>query len=316
LTSPPDKSGLHPRNRHRGRYDLKALSESLPALARFVAKNRFGDDSVDFADPEAVKTLNRAILKRDYGIDAWDIPPGYLCPPIPGRAEYVHRLADLLSSPREARILDVGVGANCVYPIIGRREYGWSFVGSDVDPAALASARAIVSSNPLLAGSVELRLQPDPVDVFRGVVREDETFDACLCNPPFHASREEARAGTRRKLAGLGRSGAAGAEPPLNFAGKDSELWCAGGEAGFARRMIAESARIPDRIGWFTTLISKESHLTDVYRELKRAKALETRTIPMAHGNKVGRIVAWTFRGEVSADGRAAARSRPRDRRA
>ena len=41
--------------------------------------------------------LNRALLKADYGIDFWDIPPNYLCPPIPGRVDYIHHLADLLA---------------------------------------------------------------------------------------------------------------------------------------------------------------------------------------------------------------------------
>jgi 23S rRNA (adenine1618-N6)-methyltransferase len=306
MAEPEKKSGLHPRNKHRGRYDFKALIATLPALAPFVSVNRFGDESVDFADPAAVKALNRALLKHFYGIGVWGLPAGYLCPPIPGRADYVHHLSELLSScnrgaiPRGdgIRILDVGVGANCVYPIIGRVEYGWSFVGADVDAAALASAKNIVQSNPVLAGGVELRRQASPLNIFRGVVREEENFAASMCNPPFHASREEAREGTSRKLRNLAPEGSAppaGAEPALNFAGKDVELWCTGGEVGFARRMIQESAKVPARVFWFTILISKESNLPDVYHELRRAGAAENRTLQMAHGNKVSRIVAWTF---------------------
>ncbi|MCM2279748.1 MAG: RlmF-related methyltransferase [Oligoflexia bacterium] len=71
-------------------------------------------------------------------------------PPIPGRADALHAVADLLASgnggeiPRgqSVRVLDIGVGANCVYPLIGQAEYGWSFVGSDADPVALESARS------------------------------------------------------------------------------------------------------------------------------------------------------------------------------
>lgn len=299
-----DSKGMHPRNRHGGRYDFPALIETLPALAPFVARNPHGDESIDFADPAAVKTLNRALLKRYYGINVWGIPAGYLCPPVPGRADYIHHLSELLSScnrgaiPRgdAIRILDVGVGANCIYPIVGRAEYGWSFVGSDVDPAALASARNIVSSNPVLADGVQLRLQSSPANVFRGVIREGETYAACVCNPPFHASREEAAEGSLRKVRNLAPDGApVSDEPALNFGGKDAELWCEGGETGFARRMIRESAKIPASVFWFTILIAKEAHLPDVYHELKRAGAAETRTISMAQGHKVSRFVAWTF---------------------
>ena len=159
---------LHPRNRHQGRYDFPALVASSPELAAFVARNAHGDESIDFADPVAVKALNRALLKQVYGIGNWDIPPGYLCPPIPGRADYLHCLADLLATdnggeiPRGSvvRALDIGVGANCVYPLIGHAEYGWRFVGTDVDRGALTCAQAIIDANPGLAQAITLRRQP------------------------------------------------------------------------------------------------------------------------------------------------------------
>ena len=169
-TFPQQKSGLHPRNRHRSRYDFPALIASCPALAPFVKPNVWGDVSVDFADPAAVKMLNRALLQHFYGIEHWDIPADYLCPPIPGRADYLHHLADLLATsnggeiPRGkgVAILDVGVGANCIYPIVGLREYGWRFTGSEIDSVSLNAAKMIVEMNPTLRNSVRLRLQKQP----------------------------------------------------------------------------------------------------------------------------------------------------------
>lgn len=212
-TFPQQKSGLHPRNRHRSRYDFPALIASCPALAPFVKPNAWGDVSVDFADPAAVKMLNRALLQHFYGIEHWDIPADYLCPPIPGRADYLHHLADLLATsnggeiPRGkgVAILDVGVGANCIYPIVGLREYGWRFTGSEIDPVSLNSAKMIVEMNPTLRNSVRLRLQKQPELIFSGIIGAAEKFDATLCNPPFHASEQEARASTRRKLHKLGK---------------------------------------------------------------------------------------------------------------
>lgn len=78
--------------------------------------------SVNFADPLAVKTLNKALLAHFYGVTHWDIPDGFLCPPVPGRADYVHHLADLLADdnggvvPKQATVLDIGTGANLIYP--------------------------------------------------------------------------------------------------------------------------------------------------------------------------------------------------------
>ena len=60
---PREKSGLHPRNIHRERYDFKQLIKSCPELSPFVALNAFNDLSVDFFDPQAVFMVNRALLK-------------------------------------------------------------------------------------------------------------------------------------------------------------------------------------------------------------------------------------------------------------
>ena len=72
------KSPLHPRNPHQGRYDFARLLAASPALLPFVRTLPHGQ-TIDFADPAAVKALNQAILVADYGIQGWDIPDGYLC---------------------------------------------------------------------------------------------------------------------------------------------------------------------------------------------------------------------------------------------
>ena len=304
MAASAEKTGLHPRNPHRGRYDFRQLIACSPELAAFVATNEYGDESIAFADPAAVKALNRALLKLTYGITGWDIPAQYLCPPIPGRADYLHYLADLLAAgnggiiPRgkSVRVLDIGVGANCIYPLIGHREYGWQFVGTDIDPAALDNAQRILDANSGLSDAIELRLQASRSAVFTGVVRANEVFDLTLCNPPFHASQAEANAGTQRKWKNLGKDAAR--QPLLNFGGQGAELWCEGGEEAFVCRMIEESAQLRGSCLWFTTLISKSASLPGVYRALKRAGVLDSRTIEMAQGQKKSRIVAWTFLDE------------------
>jgi len=148
------------------------------------------------------------LLKCYYNIDYWDIPQLYLCPPVPGRADYIHYIADLLSNRNNGilpggdtiKCLDIGVGANCVYPIIGINEYGWSFTGTDIDPLAIESARKIIELNPSLKGKVELRQQNDSKNIFQGIIKKEEHFDVTICNPPFHASLAEAQSGSLRKL--------------------------------------------------------------------------------------------------------------------
>lgn len=298
---PKEKSGLHPRNRHRTRYNFSELISTAPELKPFVRLNEYQDESIDFSNPAAVMMLNKALLKHYYDIDCWNLPLGYLCPPVPGRADYLHHLADLLGSctteiipvGNKIKCLDIGVGANCIYPIIGNKEYGWSFVGSDSEPAAIRSAQKIVQENVSLKGKVELRLQPHAKDIFRGIIQKDEYFDLTICNPPFHASLQEAHSGTLRKLNNLNTKRIT--KPTLNFGGMNNELWCEGGEEKFVQKMITESKQFSSSCFWFSTLISKSATLKNVYTALKHAKAIEQKTIPMTHGNKTSRIVAWTF---------------------
>ncbi len=258
-----------------------------------MTTNSYGNESIDFADPLAVKTLNKALLKSFYNI-TWDIPDSFLCPPIPNRADYIHSIADLQSDshagiiPRGKKniILDIGVGANCIYPLLGHQEYGWSFIATDIDPLAISIANGIIAQNGL-RDSIEIRLQKSPSHIFEGIL-EDCIFDVSMCNPPFHTSQLEATAGTKRKWKNLHKKTSL-----LNFGGKSNELWCPGGEVSFIKQMIKESVRV--KCKWFTSLVSKEESLPSIYRELEKIRASEVRTIHLGQGQKKSRIVAWTF---------------------
>lgn len=292
-----EKNPLHPRNRHRGRYDFAALIATHPALAEFVAVNQYGDESVDFANPAAVRMLNQALLHHFYQIAHWTIPAGFLCPPIPGRADYLHYLADLLAEdnkavpPRNINVLDIGCGANCIYPLIGQYEYGWRFTGSEVNEEAMRSASAIVAANAGLNRTVPLRRQKDPQAIFNGIIHKNDYYQAVICNPPFHASADDAQQGSRRKVRKLGLDSRA----PLNFGGQQAELWCDGGEKAFISRMITESVLFARQCIWFTSLVSRKENLPEIWRALEQVGATAVRTINMAQGQKQSRFVAWTF---------------------
>lgn len=295
------KTRLHTRNKHRERYDLAVLIERVPELSTFVTKNKHGNDTVDFFNPEAVKALNKALLIEHYGVQDWDIPEGYLCPPIPGRADYIHHIADILAvrnfgtipTSENVRCLDIGTGANMVYPIIANSEYGWSVVGSDIDPNAIKSAEAILKSNPQLEGKVEARLQEKADETFFGIIGKGEKFDLTICNPPFHASAEDALAGSQRKLNNL--KGEKVSKVELNFGGTNGELWTEGGEKAFILRMIRQSSQFAKSCCYFSTLVSKQSNLKHIQAALEKIGVMEQRTIPMGQGNKTSRIVVWTF---------------------
>ncbi len=296
-----EKERLHVRNKNRGSYDLAALIAAMPELAAYVKPNKFGDDSVDFSNPIAVKLLNKALLNHYYGIKHWDFPDENLCPPIPGRADYIHYMADLLAENNFGAIpmgdkitcLDIGIGASCIYPIIGVTEYDWKFIGSDIDPKSIESAKRIVSANLSLKDKIACRLQKNKTAIFDGIIDKEERIDITLCNPPFHASLEEALKGTRRKVKNL--SGKKTKTPERNFAGIGNELICEGGESTFIHNMITESKKFAKNCYWFSTLVSKQANLPGIYSSLEKIEAKKMKTIPLGTGNKSSRIVAWTF---------------------
>lgn len=303
-----EKTELHPRSKHRGRYDFKKLIAVTPELSRFVATNSFGIETIDFSNPAAVVALNKGILKLEYGLDYWEIPANYLCPPIPGRADYVHHAADLLAACNHGKVpegskikvLDIGTGSSCIFPIIGHQEYGWSFIGTDINKIALESASNIINRNHALSKSIELRFQSNRRNIIYGVFLKDECVDLTICNPPFHSSAEESIQASTRKISNL--KGKKINKPVLNFGGKNNELWCEGGELKFVRDMIFQSKQFSNACLWFTTTVSKQSNLKSITDTLKRVAATEVKIIPTAQGNKTSRVVAWTFLNKSEQD--------------
>lgn len=290
------KPMLHPRNQHRDGYDFARLLKTTPELEPFVTRNPRGGMTIDFANAEAVRMLNRALLAAHYDVKFWEFPDSYLCPPIPGRVDYIHSLADLLAEDnggdiprgRDIKVLDIGTGASLVYPLIGQHEYGWDFTGVDIDPVSIKAARLINERNGL---SISLRHQKNPKNIFRGIINPRDTFHLTMCNPPFHSSLEQAGKGTERKWRNLGKEPAA----KLNFGGQNAELWCPGGEIGFIGRMVEQSAEFAEQCLWFTTLVSKKDNLRTIDRFLSKAGVAEKKTVEMAQGQKSSRFVAWTY---------------------
>ncbi|MDV7103453.1 23S rRNA (adenine(1618)-N(6))-methyltransferase RlmF [Vibrio sp. TH_r3] len=306
--------GLHKRNKHLGRYDFNALIHALPELEKYVIKAPNGGQSINFSDPVAVKLLNKALLNFHYSVTYWDIPQGYLCPPIPGRADYIHRLAEMLERDNSdlqhslIKVLDIGMGANCIYPIIGSVDYGWKYVASDIDPVSVSCANLIVQNNNVLNGRIQCRLQREHQYTFKNIIQPNEFYDVTMCNPPFHKSLQDAQSGTERKVSNLKKnrskrnissfSEQSNLKAALNFGGQKAELWCSGGEAEFINKLASESKQYAQQVLWFSTLISKKDNVRWLQKNLVKLGAEEIQVVAMNQGQKVSRFIAWTFKNE------------------
>ncbi|MDX1829745.1 MAG: 23S rRNA (adenine(1618)-N(6))-methyltransferase RlmF [Lutibacter sp.] len=291
------KDKLHPKNIHRNGYNFKALIRVYPALKEFVFINKFGTETIDFSNAKAVKSMNTALLFTYYKLSFWDFPESNLCPAIPGRADYIHHLNDLLKFSgltNKVKILDIGTGASCIYPILGNAIYDWKFVGTDTDENSLKSAGKILKKNKLTQ-FIELKQQLDSENIFKGIINKSDKYTATMCNPPFYKSEEEAMLANERKRKGLKIIDKASLR---NFSGKQQELWYKGGEKAFVHTYLYESSMFKKQCFWFTSLISKKENVKGMYDSLEKLGATEIKTIPMQQGNKITRIVAWTFLNE------------------
>ncbi|SHK61758.1 23S rRNA m(6)A-1618 methyltransferase [Marinobacter antarcticus] len=319
--SRPNSKGLHPRNIHNQGYDFSSLIKSYPPLAPYVKKNAHDNLSIEFSDRLSVKALNVALLKRYYDIINWDIPEDALCPPIPGRVDYIHYIADLLgfdestanlaNAQTKITMLDIGTGANGIYPLLACQIYGWHCVGSDINTQSLENVASIIANNPTLKDCFELRTQHDKNHIFDGIIKAGEFFDVSVCNPPFHASQDEALKGNQRKLNNLARNrgekrtmrlnkndaikNSKPTSPTLNFGGLETELWCKGGERMFLKKLIKESQVYSTQCRWFTSLVSKIENVKPAKKLIRKLGAIDIREIEMKQGNKITRILAWTF---------------------
>ena len=303
----PNRKGLHPRNLHNQGYDFPSLVKSYPLLAPHVKTNAYGNLSIEFADPMAVKALNAALLKRHYNIIDWDIPEGALCPPIPGRVDYIHYIAELLgcgepttnltNTQPKITLLDIGTGANGIYPLLACQIYGWHCAGSDINTQSLENVASIIAKNAQLKDCFTLRTQHDKNNIFEGIIQAGEFFDVSVCNPPFHASQEEALKSSQRKLNNLARNRGdqTTTSTTLNFGGLEAELWYKGGERMFLKKLIKESHVFSTQCRWFTSLVSKNDNVQPAKKLIRKLGALDIREIEMQQGNKITRILAWTF---------------------
>ncbi|MEJ6791340.1 MAG: 23S rRNA (adenine(1618)-N(6))-methyltransferase RlmF [Lacinutrix sp.] len=285
---------MNKKNKHKADYDFVKLIEVYSELQPYVFVNKYEKQTIDFADAKAVKALNTALLKTYYNIDFWQFPDTNLCPPIPGRVDYIHLVSDLLSASKlkkEICVLDIGTGASCIYPLLGNAEYNWQFVATDSNKKSIAYAEKIIIKNKLKK-AIQLKHQPNMESVFKGVISLKDKFSVSICNPPFFKDESEAFEATTRKLKGLGKLTDF---VTRNFAGQAHELCFKGGEKAFLHTYLYESSLFKTQCFWYTSLVSNKDNIKSMKKSLVKLGATTTKVIEMNQGNKRSRVLAWTF---------------------
>lgn len=267
--------------------DFRLLAAKYPALRNFVYTNKFGSASIDWKDPHAQREVTYALLKNDFDLDL-ELPIDQLCPPVPNRANYIYWLKDmiqensphLLKGASPLRGIDIGTGASCIYPLLGAKIGGWSFLATDIDETSIGYARRNVTLNNL-ESSIELR-KVNPDQMLLGVVQSGEKYGFSMCNPPFFANINEARQ-----------------NPHTVCMGTSNELVTPGGEVSFVERMIEESLVLRHAVRWYTSMIGKKDDLKAL------TKILAARGIVNVHTTTFyqGKITRWGLAWSLTQDG-------------
>ena len=279
---------MHVTNIFNGSYDFDSLVISYPSLAEFVFINDYNTKTIHFADNRAVKALNAALLKHYFSID-WDLPSENLCPPIPGRLDYLLNVSALINA-KNVTLLDIGTGANLIYPILATCHLSWKCSASDIDDRSLQHAHSLIEMNPSL-NSIQLRKQTNPHLIFENTILSGEYFDIVVCNPPFFKNQEEAQVKNLRKVHNLKLA----TENVLNFGGISNELWCPGGELEFIKKMMLESLQYKNQVSWFTSLVSSKDNLKLLLKYLHNIHPKTSKVLDMGLGNKKTRCIVWSF---------------------
>ena len=283
----------HPESRHKDGYDIDALAKAEPQLKEHIVITPAGKQSIDFKNNQAVFLLNKALLKHHYGVNGWKLVPNSLCPPIPGRADYIHYAHELIANTEQAHVLDIGTGSSLIYPLLGASIYDWNFVATDTHQVSLDNARSILNTNPQLKKKIELRLQPEQDRILSNIIGKNEKFDLVLCNPPFYKSREEHWQKVVKKNEKLHQGKVL---PNQNFGGLANELWCKGGEKAFITQYIYESLHLKEQLTWCTSIVSDKDHIKPLVAVLEYHEVSEVKIIPIQHGQKVSRVLAWRLK--------------------
>lgn len=281
---------MHPKNPFQDNYNFDELVKVNSNLAPHIFTNEYGNETLKFADKNAVKELNKALLKHYYKLEYWDIPDTNLCPPIPGRLDYLLHINDLLEHKKEVSLLDIGTGANLIYPILGTCHFNWNCIASEVDKNSVTNAKTIIIKNKVLA-NIDVKHQQFKNSILENIIQPNNFFDVIVCNPPFFKNAFDADKQNKRKVKNLKLEDT----ETLNFGGQSNELWYKGGEEAFVKKMALESVQFKEQVTWFTSLVSQKENLKNIKRAINKTNPTEVKIVDMEQGNKKSRFIAWRF---------------------
>ncbi|KAG7163978.1 RNA N6-adenosine-methyltransferase METTL16-like [Homarus americanus] len=124
---------MHQRNRYRTPPSFKKLATQYPEFREHCTYDLSGKVHLDFKNPKAVRALTTCLLDQDFGL----------------KSLYLMTHAARYDSEHMVVGADIGVGAACIYPLLGAKQFGWCMLGTETDQLSYGSATTNVLNNNL-----------------------------------------------------------------------------------------------------------------------------------------------------------------------
>lgn len=182
--------------------------------------------------------------------------------------------------------IDIGVGASCIYPLLGCAcRPNWRFGGTEIDDRSLEYAEKNVAVNGL---QQRVRLRKVTLD---GSLLNLKSLgighaDFVMCNPPFFTSREDMLATHENKKR----------YPSAVCTGAETEMITDGGDLGFVTCIMKESSISKDDVQWYSAMLGKLASVRTVVEGLMNAGITNWAVTSLQAGNVTKRwAVAWSY---------------------
>lgn len=264
--------------------DFLILIKEFPELKKYIIKHdeKIEEFSFDWSNNDLSLLMTKSILNYYFNIKYYDIPKGFLIPPVPSRLNYLNLINELIKDIEKENIIgvDIGTGANIIYPILGNSIYSWKFICSEINNESYNNAKLILQKNNL-EENINLIKQENKNNIFVSIINQENKYTFSMCNPPYYDYEQEIKIEDKKR------------DTEYNF----DEVYYEKGELGFFERYFEESICYKKNIFLFTILIGKKSNSEIIYDKINSynniIKLCDIKKIMT--GNNVRYIIYWSF---------------------
>ena len=229
--------------------------------------------------------MTKCILNYYFKIKYYSISNNFLIPTVPSRLNYINVINSLLKSygvknnEKEIIGIDIGTGANIIYPLLGYSVYKWKFICSEINEQAFENASKIIKENNL-EENIKLIKQKYNNFIFIGIINRENRYTFTMCNPPYYDYEEEIKIEDKKR------------DCEYNF----DEIYYKNGEIGFFDKYFEESICYWKNVFIFTFLIGKKSNAEKIYEKISENKGIKFFDIKrIKTGNNMRYIIYWSF---------------------